>query len=66
MIDTIERDELRGEEAISNIQELGLSDKINVFIGDALDVLPKLDKTYDMIFIDAAKRKISFFLEWGS
>ncbi|MCI8621688.1 MAG: hypothetical protein HFJ50_08480 [Clostridia bacterium] len=31
-IDTIERDETRGEEAISNIKALGLDNKISVFI----------------------------------
>lgn len=61
-IDTIERDEQRGEEAIKNIHEMGLDSQINVLIGDALDILPKINKTYDMIFIDAAKGKYPFFL----
>lgn len=61
-IDTIERDEERANEAIANIKELNLSSKINVFVGDAVDILPKLNKTYDMIFIDAAKGKYPFFL----
>ncbi len=39
-----------------------LEDKINVFVGDALDILPKLNKTYDMVFIDASKGKYPFFL----
>jgi len=42
---------------------MGLSEKINVFEGDAVELLPKFDKTYDLIFIDAAKRKISVFLK---
>jgi len=40
-----------------------LEDKINVLIGDALEILPTFNKKYDMIFIDAAKRKISIFLK---
>lgn len=62
-LDTIERDEERGKLAISNIKEMELSDKINVYVGDALEILPTLNKTYDMIFIDAAKRKISIFFK---
>lgn len=61
-IDTIERDEARANEAIQNIKLLGLEDKIEVFIGDAVDVLPTFNKKYDMIFIDAAKGKYPFFL----
>lgn len=61
-IDTIEKEEERGKQAIENIDKMKLEDKIKVFVGDAVEILPKLDKTYDMIFIDAAKRKISFFL----
>lgn len=42
-----------------------LSEKINIFEGDAVEILPTLNDTYDLIFIDAAKRKVSFFLKWG-
>ena len=61
-IDTIERDIQRGKEAIKNIEEMHLNRKINVFIGDAIELLPKFNKVYDMIFIDAAKGKYPFFL----
>ena len=61
-IDTIERHEERAKEAIENIKSLGLEEKINVLIGDAVEILPTLDKKYDMIFIDAAKGKYPFFL----
>lgn len=62
-IDTIEREIDRAEEAIKNIKSMELDNKINVFIGDAVEILPTLDKKYDVIFIDAAKRKISIFLK---
>lgn len=42
---------------------MGLSGKINVHVGDAVEILPTFDKSYDMIFIDAAKGKYPFFLE---
>ncbi len=39
-----------------------LEDKINIYEGDAVEILPTLNKKYDMIFIDAAKGKYPFFL----
>ena len=62
-IDTIERDEERIKEARQNIKKVGVEDKINILEGDAVDILPTLNKKYDMIFIDAAKGKYPFFLK---
>ena len=62
-IDTIERDIDRANEAIENIKQMKLEDKINVIIGDAVEILPTLNEKYDMIFIDAAKGKYPFFLK---
>lgn len=62
-IDTIERDEERAEEAIINIKDLQLEEKINIIIGDALEILPTLNEKYDVVFIDAAKGKYPFFLK---
>ena len=56
-IDTIERDAKRVEEAKRNIKEMDLEDKINIYVGDALEILPTLNEKYDMIFIEAAKGK---------
>ena len=39
-----------------------LDKKINVILGDAVEILPCLDQTYDMFFIDAAKGKYPIFL----
>ena len=61
-IDTIERDEERVEAAKQNIKEMNLDDRINIYVGDAVEILPNLDDKYDMIFIDAAKGKYPFFL----
>ena len=62
-IDTIERDVQRAEEAIENIKQVGVEDKINVIIGDAVDILPTLNNKYDIVFIDAAKGKYPIFLK---
>ena len=62
-IDTIERDEERIKEAKVNIKNVGVEDKINLYEGDALEILPTLNGKYDMVFIDAAKGKYPFFLK---
>lgn len=63
IIDTIERDEERIAEAKLNIKEMELDSKINIYEGDAVEILPTLNNKYDAVFIDAAKGKYTFFLE---
>ena len=65
IIDTIELDEERAKEAIENVEKIGVSDRINIMIGNAVDILPTLNNLYDIVFIDAAKSKYSIFLEQG-
>ena len=62
-IDTIERDEQRIEEAKINIKNVGVENKINIYEGDAVEILPTLNDKYDVVFIDAAKGKYPFFLK---
>ena len=62
-IDTIERDEERIQEAKENFKKVGVEDKIHLYEGDALEILPTLNGKYDMVFIDAAKGKYPFFLK---
>ena len=62
-IDTIERDELMYQEALKNINALGLESQINIIFEDALNLdlsTLKLDQ-YDLIFIDAAKSQYTNF-----
>ena len=61
-IDTIERDTERVQEARENIKKVEVQDKINIYEGDAVEILPTLQEKYDIIFIDAAKGKYPFFL----
>ena len=63
MIDTIERDVERIKEAKLNIKNMNLENVINIYEGDAVEILPTLDKKYDVVFIDAAKGKYPFFLK---
>lgn len=62
-IDTIEIESLRVEQAIKNIEKVGVEDKIRVLEGDALEILPYLTEKYDVVFIDAAKGKYNEFFE---
>lgn len=62
-IDTIERDSERIEEAKVNFKNVGVENKIHLYEGDAVEILPTLNNKYDVVFIDAAKGKYPFFLE---
>ena len=62
-IDTIERDGQRVKEAKENIKKVGVEEKINIYEGDAVEILHTLNEKYDMVFIDAAKGKYPFFLK---
>lgn len=61
-IDTIERDTERVKEARENIKKAEVEDKINIYEGDAVEILPTLNDEYDVVFIDAANGKYPFFL----
>ena len=63
VIDTIEREADRVEEAKKNIKLAEVEDKINIYEGDAVEILPTLNQQYDVVFIDAAKGKYPFFLK---
>ena len=62
-IDTIERETERVKEAKENIKKAEVEKFINIYEGDAVEILPNLNNKYDMIFIDAAKGKYPFFLK---
>lgn len=62
---SIERDEVRYEEAKQNIKNLGKDNKIDVMFGDALDITNEIKEKgpYDFLFIDAAKGQYKRFFE---
>lgn len=66
---SIEANGHHAEVAVKNIQAAGLSDKVEVHVGKALDILPKLrDKNiepFDMIFIDADKPPYTEYFEFA-
>ena len=63
IIDTIELDVERAKKAIENIEAIGFKNRINVLIGNAVEILPTLNEEYDIIFIDANKGKYPYFLQ---
>ncbi len=62
---TIEKDEIRYKEAVKNISDFNLSERINIILGDALET--EINGKFDLIFIDAAKAQyIKFFEKYKS
>ena len=61
-VTTIERDDKRYREAVKNVNEAGLDDRIEVVFNDALEVNLAGYK-YDLIFIDAAKSQLIKYFE---
>lgn len=60
-IDTIEISDEMAEIAAENIKKAGYGETIHIYKGDAREILPTLDKEYDMIFVDAAKGQYNEF-----
>jgi len=65
VIDTIELNEERYEEAKINVEKIGVADRINLYLGNAVEILPTLNFEYDIVFIDANKGKYPVFLQEG-
>ena len=63
---TIERDEKMHAEAVKNIKDACLENRVQIIFSDALEVDENtLDKDFDLIFIDAAKSQYTkFFLKY--
>lgn len=65
IVTTIEKDIDRYNEAVKNILEFNLEDRIKIILGDALDV--KIVGEYDLLFIDASKgNNKNFFLKYSA
>lgn len=60
-VTTIEKDKERYDIAVSNINKYNLNNQINIIYGDATET--QIEGMYDLIFIDAAKGKNTFFFE---
>lgn len=58
---TMERDVKRYDLAVKNIEKAGLSNRITIILGDALQL--EIEGSFDMMFIDAAKAQYIKFFE---
>jgi predicted O-methyltransferase YrrM len=59
----IEYDPQRAREAAENIRRAGLTDVVRVVHGDAFKEIPKLQGTFDMVFLDAWKPDYKKFFD---
>src|SRR5687768_14087634 len=60
---TIEYDPVRAKELAENIRRAGFSDVVQVVAGDAFVEIPKLQGTFDFVFLDAWKRDYKKFFD---
>jgi len=60
---SIEYDPQRAKEAAANIQKAGLTDVVRVVHGDAFAEIPKLQGTFDLVFLDAWKPDYKRFFD---
>ena len=60
---TIEYDPARAKEALDNIRRAGLQDVVQVIAGDAFKEIPRLQGTFDVVFLDAWKPDYKKFFD---
>ena len=60
---TIEYDAARAKELADNVRRAGFSDIVQVVSGDAFAEIPKLQGTFDFVFLDAWKRDYKKFFD---
>jgi caffeoyl-CoA O-methyltransferase len=51
--------------ASSYLERAGLKDRVRIERGKALDVMPRLHETFDLLFIDAVKQEYKQYLDLG-
>jgi predicted O-methyltransferase YrrM len=57
-ITTIEFNERSAHQAIKNFQQAGVAELIEVITGDAQDIIPTLNESYDLIFQDVGDKTL--------
>ena len=60
---TIEYDRDEAEQARENIARAELSARVEVLVGDAMEIIPTLEGAFDMVFLDAAKHQYLSYLQ---
>src|ERR1051325_2697853 len=64
-VTTIEPNDEMIRAASGYLERAGLLDRVNIERGKALDVMPALTETFDLLFIDAVKEEYSRYLDLG-
>ena len=62
-VTTIERDKESANIARKNIEDAALADKVGVIEGDALEIIPKLNEKFDVVFLDGTKEEYLKYLK---
>lgn len=56
MVHTIDINEELSDLVKRYLKESGAEKKVKIYIGNALEIIPTIDKTFDLVFIDADKK----------
>lgn len=64
-VTTLEYEPKHAEVARANLDRAGLSDRVEVVVGAALDSLPNVTGPFDLVFIDADKENNPGYLDWA-
>lgn len=62
VVTTVEINENYAETARKNLEKLGYGGRFTLFVGDAGEILPFMDGTYDFIFMDGPKTRYIEYL----
>ena len=62
-VDTIEMDDELEDFIRDNFRNSPYENKINLYIGDALAIIPSLEKMYDLVFLDAEKSQYTRYYD---
>jgi predicted O-methyltransferase YrrM len=62
-ITTIEIDKESTNIARKNIEDAALVDKVEIIEGDAMEIIPRLNEKFDMVFLDGTKEEYLNYLK---
>lgn len=63
-LNTIELDEATAEMARRNFADFGVGNRVNIFVGDAREIVMLLTGSYDFIFLDGPKGQYGVFFPY--
>ncbi len=64
LLNTVEMSETAVAVAKANFAEWGMSKRVNIFVGDARQIVPQLTGSYDLVFLDGPKGQYEVFLPY--